>query len=225
MPARSAVEATPSALLTPKGHVVRLRELVDEAALVILGWDPATQVFTPDPTHPLLGFSMCEVSACPYPAKGPTKLCCGCAQVWTAQAKPDLPAFKAGSVQRAKTPALLRLQLCRVCRTPGHQRPARIGGLCQCCHGRARVRRQSVTAYIAGDHRFPPARPRRTFGRCRVSACRWWAETNAGLCRNHLVSWAVARPEGDAFVAWCATERPMRGNQALVFNLRESARP
>ncbi|MDQ6949478.1 MAG: hypothetical protein M3256_25325, partial [Actinomycetota bacterium] len=221
MAPRSAVEPRASARPAPKGHLGRLRDLVDESALVKLGWDPATQVLTPDPADALLGFAACEVTACPYPANGPTRLCCGCRQVWSAQAKPDLASFKAKGVQRRnRMPGLLRLELCRVCCTPGHERPARIGGLCQCCHGRARVRGQSVDAYVAGDGRFPPAAPRRSFGSCRVSACHWWAETNAGLCRNHLDSWAVARPEGDAFLAWCATEPPKRGTRALVFNLR-----
>lgn len=220
MAPRSAVASRASVRPSPRGHLARLRDLVDEAALVTLGWDPATQVFTPDPAHAVLGFSTCEVIACPYSAKGPTRLCCGCGQVWSAQARPDLAVFKAKGVQRTRMPALLGLQLCRVCCTPGHERPARIGGLCHCCQGRARVRGQSVDSYIAGDDRFPPAVPRRSFGRCRVSACRWWAETNAGLCRKHLDTWAVGKPEGDAFVAWCAAAPALRGNQALVFNLR-----
>ncbi len=127
---RSALEPRASTQPPPKGHLSRLRDLVDEAALVNLGWDPATRVLTPDPAHALLGFLECEVTACPYPAIGSTRLCCGCRQVWSAHAKPDLALFKAKGVQRrSRMPGLLRLELYRVCCIPGHERPARIGGL------------------------------------------------------------------------------------------------
>lgn len=63
MVARTAMEPRASGRPPAKGHLGRLRDLVDESALVNLGWDPATQVLTPDPAHALLGFAACEVTA------------------------------------------------------------------------------------------------------------------------------------------------------------------
>lgn len=193
---------------------------MDLEALTGLGWDPVTEVLTPDPMHPVLGFPTCGVIGCAYPGKGSTGLCCGCGQKWHAQAMPELAAFRTNGVQRLRTPALDRLALCLVCRTPGHERPARNGRLCQCCQGRAKVRGQSVDAYIAGDQRFAPAVPRRSFGRCSASACRWGAESATGLCRGHLDKWAIAKRQGHSLSAWCASVPPNRGAKVLVFNLR-----
>ena len=111
-------------------------------------------------------------------------------------------------------------RLCLVCRTPGHERPAAAHGLCYSCLSQAGNRGQSVEAYIAGDERWPAARPRETFGMCRM-ACDALAVGSDGLCGEHLRHWRHAgRPAGTEFEAWreqrgeplpsCSVRRPQR---------------
>ncbi len=39
----------------------RLGDVLDHELLVKLGWDPKTEVFTPDPAHRLFGWRVCPV--------------------------------------------------------------------------------------------------------------------------------------------------------------------
>lgn len=57
----------------------RLAASVDLAVLVGVGWDPVTQVFTPDPAHRLLGYRVCAVPGCGSEAWCRDGLCGGCA--------------------------------------------------------------------------------------------------------------------------------------------------
>jgi integrase len=95
--------------------------------------------------------------------------------------------------------------LCLVCRTPGHERPARSGGLCDICARTARGRGPAVKAYFDGDGGFPPGFPRPSFGRCSVVACERWAhKREPALCEPHDRNWrASGWPVGAELDAWC----------------------
>ena len=90
-------------------------------------------------------------------------------------------------------------ELCLVCRTPGHERPARLNGLCSECSRMRHDRRQTIEAFVNGDERYRPAWPRRTFGRCCGAGCRRWAITDERLCRPCRERWRkAARAEAAA---------------------------
>lgn len=221
MPANREATARLAVVPTAQGPVARLRALVDEQRWVELGWDPASHILTPDRTHPVLGYAVCGVDGCDFESLKRSGLCDGCDSVWTRSPKADLDAFKAAGVQRSRWSAARRQDLCRVCRTPGHERPVKSHGLCRGCAGRARARNQSAEAFVVGDSRFPPATPLRTFGRCQVAACTAWAETGGGLCLGHSARWARGgKPAGSAFSTWCRAEASSRVGRTLVFNLR-----
>ena len=181
-----------------------LAELVDVPALVGRGWDPERRRFVPAAQDPLFGYSRCPVRGCQnvteYTA---TALCMRCQHRYGrwSRAHPDgsLDAFLAEVTQvRSENPE----RLCLVCRTPGHERPAAAHRLCYSCLSQAGNRGQRVEAYIAGDQRWPPARPRETFGMCRM-ACDALAVGSDGLCGEHLRHWQHAgRPAGAEFEAW-----------------------
>ena len=101
--------------------------------------------------------------------------------------------------------------MCLVCRIEGHERPARVYGLCETCRGAMRTRGQSVDEYINGDDRFPPAAPRPTFGPCRVDSCdRLASNANPGLCFGHDLRW---RNAGSVDVnVYTTTAQPINGD-------------
>lgn len=168
----------------------RLAELVDLAALIERGWDPERRRFVPAPQDPLFGYARCPVRGCQNVTEHTaTALCTRCQHRYGrwSRAHPDgsLDAFLA-EVTQVRSENLERL--CRVCRTPGHERPAAAHGLCYSCLRQAGNRGQSVEAYIAGDERWPPAQPRETFGMCRM-ACDALAAGGDGLCGEHRRHW------------------------------------
>ena len=75
-------------------------------------------------------------------------------------------------------------ELCLVCRTPGHERATQANGLCSECSRMRHARGQTVEAFVNGDDRYPPAWPRRSFGRCLVDGCRRWATTEGAAVRG-----------------------------------------
>jgi len=175
-----------------------LGRAVDVEALVALGWDPQTSVLSPDPAHPLLGWRVCPVAGCGGEGRQGDGLCTTCALAWTAGAGADFGAFCARGLDpaRRRPPAL-----CRVCRTPGHERPVAQAGLCISCNQQRRVRHQSVEAYLDGDERYPAAIPRPSLGRCPARTCHRVAAHLNGLCEAHYQLWRVARfPPLGAFV-------------------------
>lgn len=175
-----------------------LSRAVDVEALVSLGWDPETSVFTPEPAHPLLGWRVCPVVGCGGEGRQSDGLCCTCAMAWKADADTDFGAFCARGLDpdRRRPPGL-----CRVCRTPGRERPEAMKGLCISCNQQRRVRHQSVEAYVDGDDRYPAAVPRPSLGRCPARTCHRLAAHLNGLCDAHNQLWRVAGfPPLDAFL-------------------------
>jgi hypothetical protein len=182
----------------------RLAEVIDLPALIARGWDPERRRFVPTPTDPLFGYSRCPVRGCLNVTEHTaTALCSRCQHRhgrWS-RAHPDgsMEVFLA-EVTQVRSENIERL--CLVCRTPERERPAAAHGLCYSCLRQAANRGQSVEAYVAGDERWPAARPRETFGMCRM-ACDALAVGSDGLCSEHLRHWRHAgRPAGTEFEVW-----------------------
>ncbi len=207
----------------PAGQIARLRQLIDWPALKRRGWDPVTEVFAPDPTDVVFGFAECQAAGCDQVSVGRLGLCWVCNRLWLASPPgASLEGFC------ETTPARARRRgggLCRLCRTPGHERPARKQGFCAACVAMMYKRDQSVTAYLGGDDEFGPAAPRASFGACEVTACERWAHrARPALCVPHEQSWGRAdRPSGAAWRSWCARELPVSvgDRQAVLRGLAE----
>lgn len=187
-----------------EAYVARLGELLDLPALIARGWDPERHRFVPAPADPLFGYSRCPVRGCQNLTEHTaTTLCTRCQHRfgrWSRErSDATLDAFL---VEVTQVRAANVERLCRVCRTPGHERPAAAHGLCFSCLSQAVTRGQTPAAHIAGDERWPAARPRETFGMCRMS-CDALAVGSDGLCGEHLRHWRRAdRPAGSDFEAW-----------------------
>jgi len=187
---------------------------VDLAALVARGWDPGRRVFAPAADDPLFGYHLCERVRCPRAGDSDRAralgLCEPCtrsflrsAQLAATGGPQTLAQFKATGLRRY-VQAETEQTLCLVCRTPGHERIATNRGLCRECNRLRHARGQSIAELVAGDQRFAPARPRRSFGRCLVDGCGRWAWTGERLCkccrmRQRKIP-AVERPTLDAAV-------------------------
>jgi integrase len=185
-------------------YAARLAELVDLPVLIARGWDPERRRFVPVPQDPLLGYSRCPVRGCQNVTEHTaTALCPRCQHRygrWTRD-HPDrrLDEFLA-QVTQVRSENLERR--CMVCRSPGHERSAAAHGLCSSCWRQSQARGQSVEAYVAGDESWPAARPRETFGMCRM-ACDALAIASNGLCGEHVRHWRhTGSPTGAEFEAW-----------------------
>jgi len=159
-----------------------LAAAIDMAAMVGLGFDPATEVFTPDPAHRLLGYEVCAVAGCGSEAWCKARLCGGCATRRAKDAERPLADFLSAGIPGRRPGE----RLCAVCRLPGTCRPAVANGLCLSCDRTRLARHQSVAAYVDGDGTFEPASPRPTLGTCAVVSCgRLVARKVHGLCEAH----------------------------------------
>lgn len=184
------------------GQVRRLQELIDWAALGRWGWDPDRGVFAPAAGDPVFGFVECQATSCDQMGHGRLGLCRRCTQLWRASS----PGASFEEFCQTAPPSGMRRgnQLCRLCRTPGHERPARVGDLCRGCASVMTYRGQTVEAYLDGDADFPPPRPRPSFGVCQVTACERWAQRgDPALCESHEGNWRRAgRPQRETFGPW-----------------------
>ena len=186
--------------------------LVDMPELERRGWDGTTRRFVPAPEDPLFGYARCPVRGCENVTEHTaTTLCARCQNRygrWLGQHEDGrLDGFLASVTQvRSEDPERVRL----VCRTPGHERPVHSEQLCDSCHATRKRRGQSITAYVAGDARYPRALPRATFGRC-VLDCDALARGSEGICSEHWRHWRrVGAPRGVAFDRWASqVERPL----------------
>jgi len=144
--------------------------LIDWETLRRLGLDISTACFAPDPGDLVFGFTACKAACCDQVAKTSLGLCWRCAQLWQkTEPGADFEAFCETVPERLRHRR--SAALCRVCRTPGHERPVRAHGLCAACENAMAKRGQSPDEYVAGDEEFPPAIPRPSFGRCLVATC------------------------------------------------------
>lgn len=185
-------------------YAARLRELLDLQVLGARGWDPQRRRFVPAPSDPLFGYARCPVRGCLNVTEHTAaSLCTRCQHRYgrwiRERADGTLDGFLEAVTQvRSENPE----RLCRVCRTPGHERPAAAHWLCFSCQRQASNRGQTVDAYITGDERWRAASPRETFGPCRM-ACDALAVGSDGLCGEHLRHWRQAsQPTGPEFESW-----------------------
>jgi integrase len=185
-----------------------LGRLIDWAALGRLGFDASTGCFAPDADDPVFGFSECKAASCDQVAITSLGLCWRCDQFWRkAEPRADFERFCETAPERLRYRRTAAL--CRVCRTPGHERPVHCHGLCAACDNAIAKRGQSPDEYVVGDEQFPPATPRLSFGRCLVSTCSRFAwRARPALCEQHHSTWRSAgRPAGASFRTWCARQR------------------
>ena len=206
----------------------RLRARVDLRALIARGWDPERRVFAPAADDPLFGYRLCERVRCPRAGESDRSRALGLCEPCTKRfvelsRRPEDPftleRFKATALRR-HAQAETEQTLCLVCRTPGHERAPALYGLCSSCSRLARDRGQTPAGHAAGDERWPPARPRPTFGRCMVDGCRRWARSDERLChacRQRLRRIAVAkRPSMRQFIAQGPWTPLLNGREAVM---------
>ena len=81
-------------------------------------------------------------------------------------------------------------------------------------------RGQTVEEFVSGDDRFPPAPPRRSFGRCLVNGCRRWATTDERLCAVCRRRWRKnppdRRPSFEQFIADGPWRPELDGRRAVM---------
>ena len=199
------------------GYEALLSGLIDWPMMRRLGWDAVHQVFAPGPEDPVFGFAVCKTAGCDRASCSPIGLCFQCQGRW--RQLPQGTDFEEFCRQPPGRPKKRRGEsLCRVCRTPGHERPASLHGLCSACSKAAAERGQPVDAYVDGDGNFPPAAPRPSFGKCRVRACdRWACHRDPPLCNPHRLTLGQAgRPEGQAFGEWCGKQPAANSSRQAV---------
>jgi len=144
-------------------------------------------VLRPSEDSLVFGFSRCARRGCNNPAGGESELCNLCRQSFG-----NRPAalFPPKTNRRAGTPS----DLCLICCTPNHERPADHMGLCH-AHGRtARCNRLDALQLVNSGK----ATPLKGFGDCCVEHCEALAQGRHQLCRGHYQAWGRAgRPSGD----------------------------
>ena len=174
-------------------ELLRLRRSVDLERLVEAGYDPGAHVFRFSAGHPVFGYETCPVVGCTA-AVDDGGLCHTCGQ--------RSRRFAGTREQFVAIPRVFLVfgrgeeRLCRVCSTPGHERPASgCSGLCLSCETARKAAGQTAEEYAA------VAVPRRSLGRC--GRCeRWAAYRGSGLCMSCHGHWKrLGRPELAAFVA------------------------
>jgi integrase len=195
----------------------RLGGLIDWAVLGQLGYDPGAGVFAPDAGDPVFGFTVCKAVSCDQVAKTSLGLCWRCDQLWQ-KAEPGTGFERFCETVPERLRRRRTAALCRVCCTPGHERPVRAHGLCAACEKTMAKRGQSPEEYVAGDQEFPPAAPRPSFGRCQVATCTRFAwRARPALCEQHHSVWRSAgRPDGVSFRTWCARQRSIDRDSRVV---------
>lgn len=208
----------------------KVERALDPAFLADAGYDSATHVWAPPAAHPVFGWRVCPVAGCSNTAvsKSGSVLCSACAERLRRQGASDpslsVARFVATVAKQGHRDTVPRRRytratepLCQVCRLPGHERPAATNGLCLQCTSQRHHRRQVVEAFVAGDERFGPGRPKPTFGECEVHGCDRLAGTGNLLCRAHDRAWRSAgRPQGLQLTEFLEFEAVrMRDPQAL----------
>ncbi len=198
----------------------RVDAALDPVLLAEAGYDPRTHVWSPPAEHPSFGWRVCPVAGCEntmIPKNG-SVLCHACADRLRHKRVADpalsVDGFVATVVKHARRPSVVvhghtraTEPLCLVCCLPGRERPVATNGLCEQCSTQRYHHKQSVEAFIRGDERFVPGRPKRTFGECKVDGCDRLACTGNLLCRSHDPAWRRAgRPRGHELAAFLAIE-------------------
>jgi integrase len=184
----------------------RVTGLLDHRVRGELGWQPQRQRFLFPKDHPAIVPRRCRTAECDASAGTAQGLCITCNKLMT-RGRVGIDEFIAIPRQWVNWTDTM----CLVCRTEGHERPARTYGLCESCRSQMKARGQSVEAFVSGDDRFPPATPRRSHGYCRVDSCdRLACHTQPRLCFGHDERWRKAgSPDLKVFTS--STE-PLKGD-------------
>lgn len=219
--AHGAVRPTVVPDASDPGEAERVWALLDLDLLAEAGFRPGSDVLAAPTDHPLLGYAACVIDGC-LRVRARDGMCLGCRMRFerSGLAREE---FVALGLQRDLT---RWTELCRVCRLPGFERTASSAGLCGSCYGCRRSRGQTADEYVNGTDRFPPAKPRPSWGMCSAVVCdRVVGHPSSLLCRTHHRAWAEAgRPDLEQFRV---VARPVAGelfNTVVLTGLSELAR-
>ena len=178
--------------------------------LVGAGWDAGRETFHFPQDHPVVGWNRCRTLDCGHIASSARQLCTTCEEQVTRSGV-TVEEFVTVASRRGRNPA--GEELCLVCRTEGHERPAHSKRLCEQCAKASRDRRQSVDGYVNGDNRFPPASPRCSLGECTVKSCsRLVVWVGVRMCHTHAKNW---RQDGTDVERFRRTAPPVVGDLSL----------
>jgi hypothetical protein len=178
----------------------RVWALLDRNLLAKVGYSFTDHVLKPPARHEILGYQACPIKGCENWSYTINKLCWACDTRFRLSGRPAMECFL-----RIPRPRFVE-NLCTVCRTPGHERPAHTNGLCQSCEAHRRHHLVSPRAYVNGDKRFPPAQPRIGFGPCTIDGCDRAAGRADGLCHLHITRCARAERAGMDREDWAARQ-------------------
>ena len=201
--------------------IEQLRGALDGTLLASAGWNEKILLLEPDQDHPVLGYRACAVNGCEDAVlKAP--MCPACGRRYEKEGKPPIDTFLA-LPRPARRGTSRQNELCLVCRTPGHERPANgPTGLCVTHEGTRRWREQEVSAFVDGDATWSAATGLATFGRCMRRGCDRWAINSKGLCNRCALDWRSQRKrpgvEIDA-VAWRAKTPLVRAGSGRLVDL------
>ncbi len=197
--------ALPSAPATADqaGQLQRLTSLLDPAFLQAIGWDAATQTFTPPPEHPQLGRPVCLVAGCDVRSLYDNKLCHACRARHRSSGL-DLAAF----ITIPRVRARARCSSTLPCAVASCGRPVVTAPRQLCLPHDDQRHRLGIALAVFLTH--PQVRPMPSLGHCRVASCAGPAYSALGLCRVHYNRWHNHRrsqPELD-LDRWCQTQPP-----------------
>lgn len=110
-----------------ENRLERIHARLDASVLAAIGWDATTRIVRFSPDHPQFGYPVCPVVDCDQETTGRGRFCTGCRMRFERSTE-DRDTFIAAGKQRWRH--FESGVLCLVCRTPGHERPAKSNGLC-----------------------------------------------------------------------------------------------
>lgn len=190
------------------GRAVRLAALIDPSFLTETGWDAASAVLWPPPSHPLLGRPVCQVEGCSTTAPARGRICASCrGRLGEHGLSEDETDLLPARTDPAKGPGGCVVAGCRREWVSSRQ------GLCRGHLEQAHT--LGVPAAELCTH--PAARPLPACGPCEVAGCGRQRRHRAGLyCEAHQIRLRAAQrrdPNLDE-QRWRLVEGPVgRGGQ------------
>lgn len=181
------VQPLPPALPRPR----TLDDLIDRQLLLDAGYDFQAQHFILTDDERLQ--VMCRTCGADLMRSQSRagRLCNACYKEWVKQNQPDLETWEYFPYRGRGVSSRIEQPLCKICCTPGHERPAESSGLCYVCLRTMRKKQQRVDEFT----RDPANVPRASFGRCATASCDRWAEgmyqRKHPLCKHHMQALSV----------------------------------
>jgi integrase len=166
--------------------IARLTAAADQEFLALLSWDPEVAVLVFPQSHPLLGWTACQVTGCSQRAfRNRSGLCPGCAGRWRRDGKTSLEDF----LLVVKPVGLSRGDAGR-CAVKGCPRPwctAR-SRLCNAHNSQRKYRGLSFESYLmCSDLTSYPS-----FGPCAVTSCTRDRPGKKSYCPPHQIRYVKA---------------------------------